>query len=495
MALTCLVFVLAFTASVPPAAAESLRLGAPFTDHMVFQAEAPVRVWGWDAPGSEVTVTLAGHEGSAIAGGDGYWLAELPEVVDVGPYELTVAGSEQITLTDVVAGEVWFCSGQSNMGWPIRNSWGQKWVLAMAPQPNLRLLKAPHVSKDQPQRDIDVQWQISGPGTLERFSAVAVFFGHNLRRELDRPIGLIQSAWGGSKIRAWLPPDTLDASPHAQRLRNTYARNVESHKAAVAEWEAGGKQGPRPLWMGAGPQHKLSALDNGMVHPFQPMSIRGVLWYQGESDAWMPVVYRELFTDLVGSWREGFQNPDLPVYFVQLPNFAKNNANWASFRNQQRLTALELPNVDMAVTIDVGKADDIHPPNKQPVGERLARLALHEVYGFTGTVAGSPRPINVRLDPDDASRVLVTFDRVGEGLRTDEDGTPPAAFVLGDRSGTRAKAETEIVAPDTVAVWSPQVPSPVDVRYANHADPKVNLVNSEKLPATPFQIELAATAP
>ncbi|MEM7627611.1 MAG: sialate O-acetylesterase [Planctomycetota bacterium] len=489
-----LVLVAASSAQTTSTAA-GLRLGAPFTDHMVFQAEAPVRIWGWDTPGGVVTVTLAGHEAKTNADASGRWQVELPEVVEVGPYELVIAGSETITLTDVVAGEVWLCSGQSNMGWPVRSSWGQKWVLKMSPQPNLRLLKVPLTSTADPSDDIDVQWQISEPSNLEGFSAVAFFFGHDLRRNLDRPIGLIQAAWGGSKIRAWLPPETLDASPHAQRLHNAYAKNVENYEAAIAKWEAGGRAGKKPGWMGAGPQHVPSALANGMIHPLQPLSIRGVLWYQGESDAWQPRLYHDLFVDLVESWREGFGNSELPVYFVQLPNFAKGKANWAGFRNQQRLTALELPNVDMAVTIDVGKADDIHPPQKQPVGLRLARLALHHTYGRTALLPGSPRPVDVRLDPDTPGGVLVTFDRVGDGLRTGETGDPPTAFVLGDRSGTRKEAQAQIVGLDTVALTHPDVPDPVDVRYANHASPSVNLVNSEGLPATPFQIEIVGAVP
>ncbi|MEO0514285.1 MAG: sialate O-acetylesterase [Planctomycetota bacterium] len=459
---------------------------------MVFQAEAPVRVWGWDAPGTPVSVSLAGHEAQTTTDSIGRWQVELSAVSDVGPYELQVIGSQTITLTDVVAGEVWWCSGQSNMGWPIRSSWGKDWILEMQPQPNLRLLRVPSTSTDTPQDDADVQWQISGPENLANFSAVAFFFGHDLRRNLDRPVGLIQSSWGGSKIRAWLPPEKLAASPHADAIQDAYATNLKSHADAVAKWEAGGKTGNKPGWMGAGPQHKPSALANAMVHPFEPLSIRGVIWYQGESDAWQPKVYRDLFADLVASWRQGFQNPDLPVYFVQLPNFAKKNVNWAGFRNEQRLTALELSNVDMAVTIDVGDPGDIHPPHKQPVGQRLARLALHQTYGQADVLPGSPRPTRVRLDPDNPSTVLVTFDRVGDGLKTGDDAAPPNAFVLRDRSGDRQPAIAQIVSPDTVAVSHPAIQNPVDVRYANSANPKVNLVNSEGLPATPFFVELAA---
>ncbi|MEM9881333.1 MAG: sialate O-acetylesterase [Planctomycetota bacterium] len=477
------------------AAAGGPRLGAPFTDHMVIQAEAPVRVWGWDEPGQTVRAHLAGQAAEATANATGYWLAELPPVSDVGPYELQVTGSETLILRDVVAGEVWWCSGQSNMRWPIRQSWGREWVLETRERPEIRLLKVPDVSAETPQPDTDTRWQISRPDTLRDFSAVAYFFAHELQREIDRPVGVIQAAWGGSKIRAWLPPAAIEAGGHTQRLRGTWSRDVQRRAAAMAEWEASGRSGPGPGWRGAGPQHVISGLYHGMTRPFEPLSIRGVLWYQGESDAWMRAAYAGLFTDLVASWRQGFRDPELPVFFVQLPNFAEHDTNWADFRNAQRLSALALDGVDMAVTIDVGQADDIHPPAKQPVGQRLAWLALEQVYGRTDRVAGSPRPVAAWADPDVPGRVLVTFDRVGDGLHTGVAGGPPMAFGLSDASGRREAADAAIVAPDTVAVSHPAIPRPVEVRYAHQGDPPVNLVNSAGLPATPFVIELEPTRP
>ncbi|MEO1237370.1 MAG: sialate O-acetylesterase [Planctomycetota bacterium] len=475
---------------IQPETQEGLRLGAPFSDHMVFQAGAPVRIWGWDTPGSGVTVSLAGHEDAVTADDTGYWLVELPEVTEVGPHILRVEGSNTVTVTDAVAGEVWWCSGQSNMQWPVNRSWGQDWVLKMRPQSNIRLLRLPHTGSVRPQADLDVDWQISGPDTLPGFSAVAFYFAHTLQKELDRPVGVIQAAWGGSKIQAWLPPDVLDASPHRDRLVNRYAQAKTRFEQALADWEAGGRVGPRPLPRGGGPNQQPSGAANGMVKPFESMSIRGALWYQGESDIDITGIYGELFAELVASWRNTFRDPDLPVYFVQLPNFAKNQANWANFRNQQRLTALDLSGVDMAVTIDVGKADDIHPPNKLPVGKRLARLALHHTYGRDDMVAGSPRPVEVGPDPEDPRRVRVAFDRVGAGLHTGQAGGPPRTFVLVDRSGARKIADAEIEGKNKVMLSHPEITDPVAVRYANSAGPKVNLMNSEGLPATPFRIRI-----
>lgn len=463
-----------------------LRLGAPFTDHMVFQADAPVRIWGWDLPQTPITVTLAGHSANARAGNDGQWSVTLPAVSEMGPYELIVTGSQTLTLSDVVAGEVWWCSGQSNMAWPIKNSFGQKWVLKAKPDPNIRLFTVPNRNSDTPQDHANAQWEISGPDTLPTFSAVAYFFGRRLSGEIDRPVGLMVGAWGGSKIRAWLPPDVLTASPHHEKLKEQRKSQVERYEAAVSEWHAGGKKGKRPSAGGGGPQHSLSGLSNGMTHPVLPYAIRGVLWYQGESDVWDSPQYHDLFTDLISSWRDGFESPALPVYFVQLPNFQKGEARWPVFRDMQRRLADQTPHVEMAVTIDVGESDNIHPRNKNDVGQRLAQLALAQTYG-RDIPPGSPRPVSITLDPQHPGRVVIEFDRVADGLKTSDKQDVVQGFVLVAADGeTRQEAETQIISATTVALTAIDIPAPAEVRYANLADPKVNLINSMGYPVTPF---------
>ncbi|MEM8736881.1 MAG: sialate O-acetylesterase [Planctomycetota bacterium] len=470
-------------------AASGLRLGAPFSDHMVIQAEAPIRVWGWDDPDTEVTVTLAGFTSQATAGADGRWQVELPELVEVGPYEMVVEGSGTVRLEDVVAGEVWWCSGQSNMVWPVQKSLSKDTLGKRSTDPMVRLMKVPRTSEPSPQSDVEAQWEISDGASLLGFSAVAAHFGIDLARELDRPVGLIQSAWGGSMIRTWVPTEELEASPHRTNMQKVLARAVQRHDAELKQWEESGRQGKRPRWGGQRPQHVPSGLANAMTHPFEPLSIRGVIWYQGESDSKKPPYYADLFKSLIASWRDGFQNPQLPVYFVQLPNFAKNNSNWAPFREMQRRFAQENEHVDMAVSIDVGEPDDIHPQNKQPVGERLARLALHHTYGRTELLPGGPLPATIEHDPSQPGAVRVTFTQVGEGLQTSDGQEAVRTFVLTDRSGERAKANAVIVAPDAVLVSAEGVTDPVDIRYANFGNPSVNLVNSEGLPASPFKLD------
>ncbi len=485
-------FILAF-ATTQVALAEAavktetdLRLGAPFTDHMVFQADAPVRIWGWDLPQTPITVTLAGHSANAKAGNDGQWSVTLPAVSAVGPYELIVAGSQTLTLSDVVAGEVWWCSGQSNMVWPISKSGGKNWVLKQEANPDIRLFTVPNRNSNTPEGDADAQWQISGPDTLPNFSAVAYFFGRRLSGQVERPVGLMVAAWGGSKIRAWLPPDVLAASPHYDELKSQRENQVEKFETAFAEWEAGGKKGVRPPVNGSGPQHSLSGLANGMTHPLIPYSIRGVLWYQGEADTWDPQQYDDLFTDLILSWREDFANPELPVYFVQLPNFRKGEARWPFFRDMQRRLAKRMDNVEMVVTIDIGEANDIHPSNKKDVGDRLVQLALVETYG-KNIPAGSPRPVSITLDPQQSGRVLIEFDRVADGLKTSDKQDLLTGFVLVAADGqTRQEAKAQIISANTVALTAVDIPVPAEVRYANLADPKVNLVNSKGYPVTPF---------
>ena len=476
-----------------PGASAQTRLGTPFTDHMVFQADAPVRVWGWDQPGASVTVQLGDHSAQATADDGGKWLATLPEIHEVGPYELVVRGSQTLTVRDAVAGEVWWCSGQSNMVWPISKSDGRQWVLKQEANPDIRLMKLPTRSSETPENEAKTQWQISGPDTLPDFSAVAYFFGRRLSGELQRPVGLMQGAWGGSKIRAWVPPAVLEASPHFATLSENRQRQVQRYEEALAQWNANGREGQRPPVAGGGPQHSLSGLANGMTHPVLPYAVRGVLWYQGEADTWEPEMYTDLFADLVGSWREGFQDPELPVFFVQLPNFRKTAERWPAFREAQRQLAQSLNRVDMVVTIDVGDPDDIHPANKKDVGDRLAQLALAQTYG-RDIAPGSPRPVRVAADPKDPGRVLVTFDRVAEGLATATPDQPVLGFeIVGQDGEAQPVTDARIVGPETVALVVDAESPPAEVRYAFEPDPKVNLVNSKQYPATPFAMSLQAS--
>ncbi|MEM7627555.1 MAG: sialate O-acetylesterase [Planctomycetota bacterium] len=469
---------------------QSLKLGAPFSEHMMVQADAPVRVWGRDTPGGQVKVTFAGNSAQAQVGPDGAWRVDLPAVSAAGPHTLEVVGSETITFTDVVAGDLWWCSGQSNMGWPVKRSVGTKWVAEKQKRdPMFRLVKLPLRSSDQPDDDFEVQWQIVDGKTAQDFSGVAYFFGRNLRREVGRPIGLIQSAWGGSNIQAWLPMSVVEQSPMFEKFKTDRAKALERYEAALAAWKDGGRVGKKPPFRGGGEQHRLSGLYNAMTQPVFPLSIRGVIWYQGESNAYMPEEYANLFRALVAEWRQGFENPDLPVYYVQLPKYKQ--WSWIPFRDMQR--RLDIPHTDVAVIVDKGLKDDIHPPYKIAVGDRLARLARAHVYG-QDIVPGGPRLIEATRLNDGSGGVRLRFDRVGDGLASAQPDRELYEFSLSDAQGKGHNATAMIVGLDTVEVRSDAVTDPVEVRHGHYVNVSGQLINSEKLPASPFIELIGGTA-
>ena len=484
---------LALAACLPAAPAwAELKLGTLFGPGMVVQADRPVPVFGTDEPGTPVTVAVrgAGVEADVEAEADeeGVWRVRLPALEAPGPYSVVVStDDETVELEDVLAGDVWLCSGQSNMGWPVSKSRDGGRAAAASEDGQLRLLKVPLRGSPTPVDRLDVGWQAAGPATVGDFSAVGYYFGRALRRETGRPIGLVQSAWGGSKIRAWLPDGQIEASGRGDQIRGESRRQRRDYERRLAAWRDGGKKGPRPKPLGGGPNHRPAWLYNAMIHPLGDVPLAGVIWYQGESDAYQPEPYARLFDLLVGSYRgqfaDGRDDVSLPVYFVQLPNFKHKNGNlWRAFRERQRQTAApDGDGVDMAVTIDVGDPDDIHPADKRPVGERLARLALRDVYG-QDVLADSPEPTAVVRQ---GAAVRVSLDAAGAGLSTVDD-RPPQGFVLVDADGTTAEAEAEVVAPDAVLLRAATVSAPVEVRYAWEADPDVNLVNAAGLPVTPF---------
>ena len=478
--------VAALACAVVPAAAET-RLGTPFTDHMMVQADRPIPVWGWDAAGTNVTVRLGTSDGRATADAAGYWRVDLAPL-PAGDAALTLAvnGTDALAVADVIAGDVYWCSGQSNMSFAVDKSDSAADVLAAPADPRLRLLQLPRQSLDEPTTTADADWRIAGPETLGDFSAVAYHFGQTLRRETGRPVGLVHGSWGGSKLRAWLPAEALAASPLGGRVLADAAADLASFEQRLADWRQGDRQGRQPYPNGGGPQHRPSRLHNGMTHPLGPILVRGVIWYQGEGDVATPEQYAELFPRLVRSWRDQFEAPDLPVFVVQLPGFDKQPAagRWPAFREMQRRLAADA-GIDLAVTIDLGDPDDpddVHPTNKKPVGERLASLALRRIYDRPAPA--SPAPTRAVADGD---ALIVSFADVGDGLKLTR-GAAVTGFELVDSAGVAKAVEGEIVGKDQVRL--PGGADAREVRYAQAGDPAVNLVNSAGLPATPFVLPI-----
>ncbi len=627
-----------------------LQLPAIFGDHMVLQRNMPVPIWGWAPPGEEVVVRLGKIQVKAKAGEDGRWKVQLPPQPAGGPHELVVATkTEQVRFCDVLFGEVWLCSGQSNMEWPVAAAMNPEREIAAANFPQMRFFIVEKVTSLEPLSDCKGRWEVVSPATVGRFSAVGYFFGREVHQRLKVPVGLIGSYWGGTPAEAWTPKEGL----HEPQLAHLLARVPkpedlpklqEKYERALAEWREKallrdlGNQGepqgwarpdfddsdwaamplPQPWerhpdmqidgavwfrkkvvlpesWVGkdlllslgpvddhdvtyfngerigatgaetpsswtvprqyrvpgrlvragenviavrvfdvwgyggftgtseqmrlaltdgngslslagewkfkvefARPANQVpqqpqppinqwtpTALFNGMIAPLVPYAIRGVIWYQGESNVGRAREYQRLFPALIRSWRQAWGQGDFPFLFVQLANYLPRRPEptesaWAELREAQLMTFLTVPKTGMAVAIDIGEADDIHPRNKQDVGKRLALAALAIAYGQKVVYSG-PIFRSLRVE---GNRVRLFFDHVGSGLMAKGDKLVGFAIAGEDKKFVWANARIE---GNTVVVWSEKVLRPVEVRYGWADNPECNLYNREGLPASPFR--------
>lgn len=452
-----------------PAARADVTLHPLFTDHMVLQRDAEVPVIGTAAPGETVSVTLSGEPAGVVevkADDKGQFVAKLPKREAGTGLTLTVkAGDKTLTLKDVMVGDVWVCSGQSNMEWSINASWDADRYKAAAKNPQLRLFTVRKTSAAEPiSAGGDLKhllgWKEVSPESVGGFSAVGYHFGSLLTKELKVPVGLINTSWGGTSCQAWTSREALRAAD-----LGFYA-----------------DQKPVPGQPGAG-----SVLFNAMIHPLLKFPIKGAIWYQGESNAGRAAEYRTLFPAMIADWRKRW-GIEFPFYCVQLAPFHAGDAdgvNYAELRDAQRHATTALPKVGMAVITDVGDLLDIHPKDKFTVGTRLAKAALVDTYGREG-VAGGPVYKAVKFDGEKA---ILSFDRVGGGLqaRGSQNGTANGFEVCGDdRVFLPAKAK---VVGETVVVTCPQVAKPVAVRFGWKNYPVVNLFNKDGFPASPFRTD------
>ena len=629
----------------PPA--EHVSLAALFTDHMVLQRDIPIPVWGKATPGGLVTVTLGDDQADAVAGEDSTWQVKLPAQRAGGPHELTVTGVTTLAFTNVMVGEVWIASGQSNMAWSLRQTNNAETEIAAANYPNIRLFEVANDVSALPLNDVTAStgWAPTTPETIAGFSSVAYFFGRALHDSLDIAVGLISTNWGGTRAEAWTSAETLlsleDFREDIQRLSEmgdlqaTLSEAQRAYETRLREWsEEGSSRDPgfteSPRWTSAeyddsgwstmdiptlweeagmegfdgfawfrktvdlpadvaeqdltlhlgviddrdstyvngvlvghtnqyntprsyvvdadlvqpgpnvitvrvldtggggglygepselrlepangsgsmvslaGPwryepvldltdlpqsapapqlQHTPSVLYNAMLAPLIPYAIRGAIWYQGESNAGRAYQYRELFPAMIEDWRTHWGQGDFPFYFVQLANFAPPApGTWPELREAQTM-ALSLPNTGMAVTTDIGNPDDIHPRNKQDVGQRLALIALAEIHDQDLVYSG-PMYSSMEID---SSQVRLSFDHVGGGLVA-KDGPLQGFTIAGpDRVFVEANAEID---GETVIVSSPDVDEPVAIRYAWSNNPEeANLYNADGLPASSFRTD------
>ena len=496
-------------ACLAPAAVAEVTLPAVFSDHMVLQHGVPLPVWGWADAGEKVAVSIAGQSKEATAGGDGSWSLRLDPIEAGGPYEMLVRGQNTLKISDVLVGEVWLCSGQSNMAMTVRGVENADAEIAAAQFPRIRMLTVQRASAVEPQRQIEGTWQVASPETAAAFSATAYFFGRELHEALGVPVGLVNSSWGGTAVEAWtnvnVQKTVSDIAPvlelsneairgyDAEQVTARYEKQMAAWKEAAAAARAAKKSVPKPPRKPEDPrmsQNRPGNLYNGMIAPLIPYAIRGAIWYQGERNSRdeLSKLYGVQLQTLIGNWRDEWGQGDFPFLYVQLPNFMapqqepSENAGWV-FVREGMLQTLSLANTGMAITTDIGDANNIHPKNKQEVGRRLALSALAGTYGRD--VAGSG-PIYRSMRPD-RGKIVVEFDHVGGGLKTAGDG-PLAGFAIaaGDRKFVWAEA---VIDGDTVVVSSPKVKQPAAVRYSWAANPKGNLVNAAGLPASPFRTD------
>ena len=472
-----------------------------FSDNMVLQRETPIPVWGKADPGEKVTVALDGDSAAVIAVADGRWQAALKSHTAGGPYTLTVTGKNTLTRTNVLVGDVWLCGGQSNMEFTLKRASNAAEAIAASTDPDLRLFKVRTATPASPAEDVRGDWNVAGPDTTGSFSAVGYFFGHAIRTAEHIPIGLISSNVGGTPAQAWTRAAVLSANPDLKhRYVDPAAAEQAAHEAAMTAYETalaksktdGTKppQKPYGFW-------PPSVLYNGMIAPLTPFPIRGVLWYQGESNTHDPVGYRTLLPAMIRDWRGEWHAPNLPFLIVQLAPFgskAGDDLAWAETREAQQMAAQTLPNAALAVTTDVGSRHEIHYLNKQPVGERLALLARRLVYGEKDLVASGPTFQSLKVD---GGKAVLTFGDVGDGLtiRGGESAgvAVPAdtlvGFTVAGADGKFVPAQAKIVGPNTVEVSAPQVTNPAAVRYGFVNFPVVNLWNKNGLPAVPFRTD------
>jgi sialate O-acetylesterase len=450
-----------------------------FADDMVLQRAVPCPVWGTADPGEEINISLNVENGKAIqppavkADKNGRWVVKLPPLPGGGPYTLTIQGKNTITLKNVLAGEVWLASGQSNMEMKLKDCAGGKEAVADSKNPNIRLFKVPHKIAAEPTTDLDAKWQDCNPDTVADFSGVAYFFGRDLQKALNVPVGLIESNWGGTVAEAWTPRANLEANPDLKKLIPSEIK-IDDAK-------------PNP--------NQGTVLFNGMISPLLPFTVRGVIWYQGESNAGRAYEYRTLFPTMIQAWREQWNNRDMPFLFVQLAPFGAKEKElgqsaWAELRDAQLYTTQKVKNTGMAVITDVGDEKDIHPKRKEPVGHRLALCALTIAYGDE-TVFSGPIYQGVKFD---GNKAVLKFRSFGKGLEARDLGTKdnPLASLSGflvageDMKFHEAKAEVQ---GDTVVVNCDDVQKPVAVRYGWANTPVCNLFNKDGLPASPFRTD------
>ena len=501
-------FLLALCASLPLAADAELKLPAIIGDNMVLQQKQDDPIWGWDKPETKVTVTFGGKSVTGSADSKGKWTVKInPGAANANPQTLTIKGSETKELKNILVGEVWICSGQSNMQFSVNSSTDADLEMATAKFPKIHLITVPNVGTQEPQDDFKGSWAECSPQTVGGFSAAGYCFGRSIHQIVGVPVGLINNSWGGSAAEAWVRRDVLE---NDKRFADLMKRTVDNETnltkgdvkakfdAALAAWQkraADAKKEGKPF-MERAPGNPTSWLTgnarpgniyNGVLRPTIGYGIKGAIWYQGESNAGRAYEYGYLFPRMIQHWREEWKQGDFPFYWVQLADFLAEptepgDSSWAELRESQTKTQAAVPNGGQAVIIDLGEGKDIHPKNKRDVGERLVRWALAKDYGIK---VAFHSPEFKKLDVV-GNKAVVTLDTFGSSLQTFDVKYIQGVAICGEDKKW-VWADAKIVGADKIEATSPDVAEPVAVRYAWSNNPVCNLYNKELLPVTPFR--------
>lgn len=445
----------------------AIKLPTVIGDNMVLQQQQSIPIWGWDDPDTTVTVEIGDMRETTQAGEDGAWKVTLLAMRAGGPHVVNIVGSNTVSLNNVCVGEVWLCGGQSNMERSVSSSNNAKEEIAAAHHPRIRHIKISRSAAAEPQSDAESSgWQICTPESVGEFTAVGYFFARHIQRDLDVPVGIISSNWGGTPIEPWIPPTGFKEVPALREFTD----NLEKYPAR------NGKQIH---------YRSPSALYNGMISPVAPYALQGVLWYQGESNCGDGMIYHEKMKALIAGLRTVWCRADMPFYFVQLTPYHYKGDPLALPRIWEAQTAtLSTPGTGMAVTVDIGNVTDIHPKNKQDVGKRLALWALAKTYERADLVFSGPLYESIQIEGD---KIRITFDHVGSGLKS-RDGKPLSNFTVAGKNQQFKKARAEIDG-DTLVIGAEAVSEPIAVRFAWDQEATPNLSNREGLPASPFRTD------
>ena len=477
-----------------------------FTDNLVLQRNKEINIWGKAEPGEKVTVSFLNQSKQTVTDANNNWKIVLDPMIAGGPYEMKITGENQIVLKNILIGEVWICSGQSNMGLAVKSAANGEEEIANAKYPMIRLFNVKRMVSDSEQFFCNGSWAECSPKSVSGFSAAAYYFGRELFKELNVPIGLIESAFGGTEAECWMEKKVLESDKEFNLILKKWDNKMQKYPSELANFNENRESSLKKWYLdsadavakGMAPPRKPSppeapgsrntpcGLFNGMITPLIPYSIQGVIWYQGEANVKNAYLYRRLFPALIKNWRDRWGSGDFPFYFVQLPNLYREpeptKSGWPELRESQ-LLALSVPNTGMAVTIDIGDPTNLHPKNKQDVGHRLALIAESNLYGKNKNYSG---PL-FNSSTISGKTIRLKFNQVGDGLVC-KGSDKLVGFEVLTKDGKILPAEARIEGNDVI-VWNDTIQDPVSARYAWGDDPKCNLYNKAMLPASPFRTD------